>query len=650
MPFVKRKISWNWIALLTLVFLAGVFLRWASLGKLSNMLHTDEAWNGIDALDILRHPRLTPFFPNNFGREAGWIYASALSISIFGANPFALHLVSAFTSVIALAVMSRLGRELFGPPGSLWTMGALAIFYWPVHISQQALRINSFILMSTLTAVMLLRAERRGKIGSWVAAGLVIGLMGYTYFASYLLIAYIGVVLVVVAIATKDRPRRQGAMAALLCTGVVLVPMGLYVATHLPQFMDRPASVFALTPASVTDSLRSWAGAWFFRGDSNGEFNLPGRPIFDLYTGILAAAGLPGLFVLARRRRYGLVLIGWGVVTWLPSLISNLPPHFSRAVGLTVPVTVVLGAGAQWLSALLRRALRRNWARWLPLLLLMPAGYSVYIDLHTKWINDLETYKFLEQHVNSGFNYLRFHALPGDSVYASPFPFDHPSVVFRAAELAPRHVAGFVSGQCMVVPDHRADYIVVTMYEPDFAERLSQWAQVTTLDQDTSGDVPPRYTVFAAEPDPSRLHPDSLPVARFDDWLEVRLLKPLPARVEPGDTLSVVLGVHALKAPEIYPSLFVHLYGIPTPYNGGKLWAQADSEVCVSYAAPLWDTAETIIQTFSLSVPPDIVPGQYSVALGAYPAPAGQRMALTAPVVSTAAQGYVVLHQFVVGP
>jgi hypothetical protein len=407
--------------------------------------------------------------------------------------------------------------------------------------------------------------------------------------------------------------------------------------------------VFELTPASLADSLQRWAGAWFFQGDSNGEFNLPGRPIFDLYTGILAVVGLPGLFVLARRKRYGLMLIGWGIVTWFPSLISNLPPHFSRAVGLTVPITVVLGAGAQWLSALVRRGLQRNWARWLPLLLLAPAGFSVYIDLHTKWINDLETYKFLEQHVNSGFNYLRLHALPGDSVYASPFPSDHPAVVFRAAELAPRHVAGFVSSQCMVVPDHRADYIIVTMYEPDFAERLSQWAQVTILDQDKSGDVPPRYTVFAAEPDPARLHPMALPVARFDDRLEVRLLKPLPMVVKPGDTLSVVLGVQPLIKLGIYPSLFVHLYGTPTPYNGGKLWAQADSEVCTSYAAPLWDTAETIIQAYSLSVPPDLPPGIYSVALGAYPAPAGARMTLTAPAVSTAAQGYLVLYQFAVG-
>lgn len=643
----RRKIRFSWLILLVLVFFSGVFLRWASLDKLSSMSHTDEAWNGIDALGLLRQPRLTPFMPTNNGREAGWMYAVALFVAVFGANPFALHLTSAFTSVVTLAVMSRLGRELFGPPGALWTMGALAIFYWPVHLSQQALRINSFIFMGVVIATLLLVAERRKQVRWWAAAGVALGLSVYTYFAASLLIAYCGMLLAGMGLLSKDRQRRLSALAALLCTAVVVTPMGLYVLTHTAQFFFRPASVFQATPASLAYSLQRWAGAWFVQGDVNGEFNLTGRPILDLYTGILAVLGLPGLFILARQRRYGLVLLGWGVATWFPSLISDQPPHFLRSAGLTVPIAVVLGAGAQWLSLLLQRAVRRNWAHWLPLLLFVAAGFSVYVDLHIKWINDLSTYKFMETHINSGFNYLRLHALPGDSVYASPFASDHPVVVFRQAELAPRHVAGFVSSQCLPVPDHRADYIVATMYEPRFANALAQWAQVTVLDQDTAPGYPnPRYTVFAAEPREAQLHPAGLPVVRFDDWLEVRLLKSLPTAVKPGDTLSVTLGIQPLKKPEIYPSLFVHLYGIPTPYQGGKLWAQADSEVCASYAAPLWDTAETIIQTFTLTLPPDLPPGSYTVALGAYPAPAGKRMSVTTPSV---APDYAVFYQFEVG-
>jgi hypothetical protein len=60
--------------LLLLAVLVGVFFRSNALGPMNDILHDDEAYNGMDALSLLRHPRLTPFFPGNFGREAGWIY------------------------------------------------------------------------------------------------------------------------------------------------------------------------------------------------------------------------------------------------------------------------------------------------------------------------------------------------------------------------------------------------------------------------------------------------------------------------------------------------------------------------------------------------------------------------------------------------
>jgi len=75
----------------------------------------------------------------------------------------------------------------------------------------------------------------------------------------------------------------------------------------------------------------------------------------------------------------------------------------------------------------------------------------------------------------------------------------------------------------------------------------------------------------------------------------------------------------------------VHLYGIPTPYEGGPLWAQADSELCTSYPAHLWRVNEMIIQNFSLDVPTDTLSGKYTVAIGVYPFPAEPRLPVTLP-------------------
>lgn len=171
-----------------------------------------------------------------------------------------------------------------------------------------------------------------------------------------------------------------------------------------------------------------------------------------------------------------------------------------------------------------------------------------------------------------------------------------------------------------------------------------EWAAVTPVYQDsTSPDGKPRYTVFTAIPDLQRLQGiTTTPPLRFDDWLEVRLLSSLPPTVTTGTTITVVLGIQALHTPELYPSIWVHLYGTPTPYEGGPLWAQGDSQVCSSYPAHLWRTDETIVQDFPLTLPADLPSGIYTIAVGSYPYPSGDRLPVTAP--PGMPPDYVILH------
>lgn len=626
------------------VLLCGAYMRWASLGPLSQMLHYDEAWYGADALSLIVHPRLTPFFANNFGRESGWMYWLVPFILAFGASAFALRLAVTCTALLTLAATARLGRELCGPDGGFWGAAALAVFYWHVHISQQALRANFYLFVGTLAAAWLLRAYRTNSRRHWVMAGGVLGLLSYTYFASPAWSAYFGLLLLGVAL--RERQRRRGVVLALLIAAVLVLPMGLYFLTHTELFLTRPTTVSNFTLAQLLANLRRWGAAWFQRGDPNAEFNLPGRSILDAITGMLLVLGLLGYALSARGRRAGLLLLGWGIAAWLPSLFSNLAPHFLRASGMTVPLALLWGNGARLLAAGGVRLSRRPVAALLPLLLFIPVGYKTYDDFHHRWIQNPETFILMEQHLNQAINYVRDQRPVDDYVYFSPFNPGHPVIVFRREDLTPRPVGAFVSHQCLVIPNHQAVYTSLTMYEPDFQANLAQWAAVTPVYQDaTSPDSKPRYTIFTATPDLQRLQglTTTLPV-RFDKWLEVRLLSALPPTVTPGATITVVLGIQALRPLELYPSIFVHLYGTLTPYEGGPLWAQGDSQVCSSYPAHLWRTDETIVQSFPLTLPADLPPGVYTVAVGSYPYPSGDRLPVTAP--PDAPPDYVILHTF----
>lgn len=155
----------------------------------------------------------------------------------------------------------------------------------------------------------------------------------------------------------------------------------------------------------------------------------------------------------------------------------------------------------------------------------------------------------------------------------------------------------------------------------------------------------PRYTVYSAAP---RNLTTGEPTARFADQFEVRLLEALPDAVAPGTTVAITLGVRALRLSEIAPSLFVHLYTIPTPYEGGRMIAQADSQICTSYPAHLWRGDETVIQTLQMTVPEDADEGEYLIGIGMYPFPDGPRLAVVVPEESV--HDYVALHQLRVVP
>jgi hypothetical protein len=285
---------------------------------------------------------------------------------------------------------------------------------------------------------------------------------------------------------------------------------------------------------------------------------------------------------------------------------------------------------------------------WLaPLLLIVPAGFVSYRDFNAGWLNHPETFVSMEMHVNQAANLIQA-ATPEDVyVYFTPFTPGHPVLILRARDLAPRSFGAFSSHECLVVPASRAAYVSLTRYEPSFEANLAQWGSVTTLyadaGHDGGGEAPPRYTVFDFVPADWA---SSAPVARFGDQFEVRLLNTLPEAAAPGDTVPVVVGVRALRTPEVAPSLFLHLYGIPTPYEGGVMWGQADSQLCTSYPSHLWRTTEMVIQRFELPVPLDLDEERVVIGLGLYPFPDGQRLPVAAPRDNP--HDYVTLHDLVI--
>jgi hypothetical protein len=172
--------------------------------------------------------------------------------------------------------------------------------------------------------------------------------------------------------------------------------------------------------------------------------------------------------------------------------------------------------------------------------------------------------------------------------------------------------------------------VSVTPYDPLLASGLGRWARAETIIDDQAAGH--RYAIYQAAANPALLSGwDADTSVTFGDRLLLRLLEPIPNTAQPGDTLTITLGVRRLQAVDHPYHVFLHLYGDPTPYEGGPLWSQTDARLCDSYPAPRWTDHEIIVQTYVLPVPVDTPPGGYTIVLGLYEPISGNRLLPTSP-------------------
>ena len=115
------------------------------------------------------------------------------------------------------------------------------------------------------------------------------------------------------------------------------------------------------------------AGMFFIEGDPSTFHNLDSLPVFDPLTALLALMGLGvSLGAIGRDagaaggrsarliRDRGILLVLWFAIMLLPTLLSDRPPNYSRAIA-ALPVIVLLPAlGLRWLMAHVDMRYRRG--------------------------------------------------------------------------------------------------------------------------------------------------------------------------------------------------------------------------------------------------------------------------------------------------
>jgi len=357
-----------------MVLLVATALRLTAFGKVPPGLYGDEAYHGLDVLDIL-NGCFSMYFPANNGREPLFIYLVASTVGLLGKSPFALRLPAVPVGLLTVAATMAMGRALFSRRVGLLSAAVLAVTLWHVHLSRVAFRA---VLLPLLTALMVWQGalgvreamEKRARGGwwrHWVAAGVFYGLSFYTYTAARftpLALAAYGLYLLATRPAIRNpQPATRisvwrGVGLAALATLLTVAPLAIYTVGHPGIVLGRPGQVFIFDPTINRGDL--WGtlgrhtlrtlGMFFVRGDRIWRHNVPWRPIFDPLLGVAFALGLVAALRRARRDgAAGLILI-WTAVMSLPTLLSEDAPHFLRAVGVLPMVTLLPALGLDWIA------------------------------------------------------------------------------------------------------------------------------------------------------------------------------------------------------------------------------------------------------------------------------------------------------------
>lgn len=419
-----------WIVFIGILLVATLFRLW-KLESIPPGLYHDEAMNGSNALRVLETDEPKIFYPDNNGREGLFINLQAISVAVFGNEPWALRLVSALFGIGTVAGVFFLTRALFYSYAGKLVFGLrpdeamaaaasffTAVSFWHMNFSRigfRAIMAPFFLVWAVAFLWIALRSERwQVQRRLMIAGGAFFGLGFHSY------IAYRVSPLLLVApffLAIRNKKLWAGIGVFLAAAAFAALPIGFYFSAHPADFLGRTeqVSIFA-SDAPVYDFLANLGKTlqmFWFRGDHNSRHNLPGSPELWWPIGILFVIGIVmSVWDLARRKNAAAhsMLWVWLLIFSLPvALSSEGLPHALRAIIMIPPVLILSAYGfwriiewvEQWFlhqeaaRPSFRSQLRRiRWELGLLLLVFFAAhAISTYTQYFVRWASMPDTYR-----------------------------------------------------------------------------------------------------------------------------------------------------------------------------------------------------------------------------------------------------------------
>jgi 4-amino-4-deoxy-L-arabinose transferase-like glycosyltransferase len=345
------------LIIVSCLLLVGLFFRIYIISDHPFPWSGDEASVGIEGERIISG-EVTDFFESGWSGQPNWSFVpTALSLTIFGRNFFAIRLVSVLEGTLAILWLYLLARELFGR--SIATLAAGFLVAYSCHLQFSRIGVNNIIDSMEVCFVLWLtvRAIRKGQVSDYVWAGLAGGLAFYTYVGSRLVLALAIFLLLYTVIRQRGYFRTHFLHLGVFLFSAILAitPLADYFIHHPDIFMTRlgQENIFTnhwlvneanRTGVSITSIL--WKQFTdtilvYISQPAIGNFFNSSQPYLSVLGSIFFVFGMAYALVKISEPRMILILFWFWSVVFLGGVLTLSPPANTRLL-MTSPVVAIL--------------------------------------------------------------------------------------------------------------------------------------------------------------------------------------------------------------------------------------------------------------------------------------------------------------------
>jgi hypothetical protein len=651
----QRRIE---IAVFILLLIVGAAFRLVALDSAPPGLTHDEADHALDAAGVLEG-RTPIYFTVGYGREPLFDYVTAALMLVVGKTYLASRLTAALSGV-ALMVLTYAWVRVATSNWrlALAVMGAMAVSFWAVSTSREALRSEMLPVMFMAAALAMRRGmvveedldqqtPSRPTVGvdrfSWfVVAGLFLGLSFYTYLAARLMWLVFPAFFVFLSITQHGVIRKAwpGLLIMLVIAGAVAAPLFQYLISHptsevrIGQLSGPINALMAGDAAPLRENIRAGLRMVTFTGDNLWLYNIPGRPllgpIFSIFFYLGLSIAIASIFFPYHPARRGirtyddafrissanafmLLTLAIGII---PALITGTDASNTRVIGIQPAVYYMPALAIMWMSEWAGRQVGEAGARamWVAYggLLMITAAVTVYLYFGI-WNNARDVRVAYHTTMVEALRYLDRHPEIGPDVAIStitPGQFHDPAI---AAMLLQRHdlqIHWFDGRSALIIPGSYESFYLfpqVAPLNPVFARYLDVEHLDTLALRST--DFNPEVQIFRHE----QGLPNESIYAVVGQALSFLNSVIISDQVRAGASFQVLTFWRVNKKVDQEVNLFTHALN-----EAGEVVAQEDA---LGVPSSAWVVGDTFIQLHTLTIPTDAPPGTLRIEIGAYTLP-----------------------------